>query len=151
MADDIGTLGIGIIGAAAGGLAGAFFGFFSAKLANSENRKGVRLDARLELIDPCIEDIIKDSIEYWLSSGSDAAMETRIKAHFETLASRIENLRGFGITKKKIEKAHALGDELYNLITGGDFESSSRKASPEMPQAIRNKSAEISNLFHPKS
>ncbi|RTQ86257.1 MULTISPECIES: hypothetical protein [Stenotrophomonas] len=151
MAEELGALAIGVIGGAAGGAAGALLGYFSAKLANSANRKGVRLDARLELIDPCIEDIIKDSVDYWQNSGNDIAAETKIKGHFETLASRIDNLKGFGVTGKKIAEAQTLGDELYELVTGGDFESPTRVASAEIPQQIRNKCAAISHLFHPKS
>lgn len=145
------ALAISIYGAVAGGLAGAIFGYISARAANSANRKGIRLDARLELLDPCIEEIVKVSIEYWEGTGSNVPLELSIKANLETLGTRIDNLRGFGVTATKIEKAQELGDQLYNLITGGDFESSNRQADPVMAQAIRDKCAEISHIFHPKS
>lgn len=78
-------------------------------------------------------------------------LELSIKANLETLATRIDNLRGFGVTADKIEKAQELGDQLYNLITGGDFESANREANDSMAQLIRDKCAEISHIFHPKS
>lgn len=139
----------GVIGGIAGAVSGALLGYFSARAANSSNRAGVRLDARLDAVDSCLESLTRESIAYWRSSGRDAAAESKIKGHFEDLGVRIHNLGGFGIPSSVIEAAQTIGDELNTLVTGDYFETDDRVANDAILQSIRDLAANIAREFHP--
>jgi len=146
MADEILA---GVIGGVAGSLAGALFGYISARGVNTANREGVRLDQRLDGVDIVLESLVRESVAYWLTSSKDAAAESRIKGLIEDLGFRIYNLGGFGVSKKDVEEAQLLADDLANIITGDDFESERRTADVDKPELIRIASAHVSAKFHP--
>ncbi|WP_285315286.1 hypothetical protein [Stenotrophomonas maltophilia] len=139
----------GVIGGIAGGVAGAIFGYISARGVNTANRKGVRLDQRLDAVDIVLESLVRESVAYWLTSSKHMSAESRIKGLVEDLGFRIYNLGGFGVSNKDVEEAQLLADELADIITGDDFESERRLADADKPERIRIAAAKVSAKFHP--
>lgn len=136
----MGDLWDGTLAAVFGGIAGALAGVASTALTNKTNRAATRVEKRIDDIEAIAELLRVEALAYWsTSSTGDEASSRKIINLWETLVSRVSVLAGFENQVGDLTKVNDYVDQLYELITGSDFQAKVRSAD-------QNKVAEIRNL-----
>jgi hypothetical protein len=116
-------LGNATFSAIVGGLAGGVTSWIISIRSEASGRRYAKYNA-VELV---VDDLQCVSKKYWKKAGSDAVLETEIKASLERLDLKIQSLLRL-LNRSSIEVVvNGYMDELTDEITGGDFESSNRR------------------------
>lgn len=124
----------GIIGALAGAVFGSASAWFVARVEGKKQRRLARIDA----ISSQARELHALARGYWRSSGQDPAKESRMKELNDQLAIEIDSIETLGFLSRSRE-AQRVASEIYELTTGGNFES--KKRVPDASRVERMKVA----------
>lgn len=125
---------------------GVVLGFLSNRLHWAYTEKKKKESESFEKISTLISDIETLSVEYWIKNynDDDTKNEVYIKSKIRLLSKYIRNFKTSNIKIK--EELDRFESEIFDVITGDDFESSKRKASKSKAITISRKCADI-NAF----
>ncbi len=144
MSDDL--LGNATFSAIVGGLAG---GVTSWIIAIRSERSGRRY-AKYNAIEVIIDDLQCMSTKYWKKAGPDTVLEGDIKISLERLDLKIQSLLRL-FRRSSIEtEINRYMDELTDEITGGDFESATRRKDSVRVMRIAKICGGIRDYLHSK-
>ena len=112
------------------------------------SRETTRKDRKTQLKDSLVNivvDIQKLGSQYWRSSGASIPDETLIKSRFDEFSTRLRDYGDQHSSEKKIKDIADHHKMLWDLITGGDFETSYHQADAERVAEI---SSHVETLNH---
>lgn len=122
---------------------GVVLGFFSNRFHWEYTEKKKKESESFEKLSNLISDIESLSVEYWTKDRDDenAKNEVYIKSKIRLLSKYIRNIK----TKDKSIKSELehFSFDIFDIITGDDFESSQRKASKSKAISISRKCSDI--------
>jgi len=139
----------GTLAAIIGGIAGALAGVGATTLTNKSNRTATRIEKRIDDIEAIAESLRVEAIAYWSTPGAgDDANSRKILALWETLVSRLSNLSDFQNQVGDLAKVNDRVDQLYELITGDDFQGKVRTADQTKVANIRESCERLCSELH---
>ena len=123
-----------IVAALLGAASAYLFNYFHWKIVESKNT----ISSLCKLITDTIDTLEQSSVHYWLEESFDKAsvgkqFEITIKAKCEVLGRQTEQLFAKINTNQPASrtlKIRQAVNDIYDIATGGDFESLNRKADP---------------------
>lgn len=133
------TLADGTFAAVVGGIAGALVAGLFNYFAVRKNRIDIKFDA-LENALLFFQDA---AIAYWRSQGPNDSAERNIITLTEGLDFRIRALPQHGFKIGNVQAAQNLVSELWEVTTGGTFQTKNRKHDHEKIKMIRSLCHEI--------
>jgi hypothetical protein len=129
----------GTLAAVIGGMSGALAGVVSTLLTNKANRAASRIEKRIDDIEAIAELLRVEAIAYWSTSGTGQDTNARkIINLWETLVSRVSVLAELGSEVGDLARVNVFVDQLYDLITGTDFQAKTRSADQTKVADIRH-------------
>ena len=111
---------------------GAVVAFFGSRVVARENRKAELKDDLVTVV----VDIEKFGSQYWRSDGLIPPDEALIKSLFGEFRTRLSDYGEQHSNDRKIKDIADHHKTLWDLITGGDFETSHRQADPKRVTSI---------------
>lgn len=138
-----------VAGGVVGGIAGGFFGYIATLSANSKAQIANRKELKISGVETMLESVRIEAIGYWARAGQDVVTERKILQLWEALVSRVEGLKDAGFEADKIKSTSDLADQLWEISTGGDFESIHRTADALKVDQIRDISQKIRDSIKP--
>lgn len=147
----------GVIGALVAAVAVFIFNLIYFKNINSVNKKAHYSNIALKLL----EYFESSATKYWISERikdkrkkdeNDKEMkllEIKIKSDFSVLRTSLDSFCGLFSNKETIDQKRiiALVDELYDLSTGGNFESDSKVSEPKITNEISNLVSKLKSIL----
>lgn len=130
-----------IVPAFAGAFAAYLFNYFHWQMVE---KRQVKSNLSTALCD-CIKELEDASVKYWLTaSDSNSQIESKqieisIKSQLTIMRAHISRLGKSDNESETVSTLDEFSDEIYDLITGGEFESTSRPESPNIASKISKK------------
>ncbi len=142
------TLFIPILSALLGVIVGSTINYLHWKLTRKKDNLSKVSQSLLNLIIE-LEEI---SMNYWLTSPNRESENTVIKNEIFIKSKQLQvqkHINRLEKTKKdkSFKKLKVLSDDIFELITGEDFESNKRRASKHKVQQIASKCSEIKSIL----
>lgn len=122
---------------------GAILGFYLNRLHWKYTEQNKKEASLFEKLSKLISEIETLSVEYWIKDrdDDDVKSEVYIKSKILLLSNYIRNIK---MTDKSIKSyLEKFSLEIFDVITGGEFESSQRKASKSKAISISRKCTDI--------
>ncbi len=139
---------LGIIVTLVGAFSAYLFNMFHWRMVHKTQQESLVYTALLELI----KEIEEIAVDYWLrsySKGKKADIngdEVRIKSRLRLMSRYVKEISSMSKSRRlesRREKVSEVAVDIFELITGDDFESASRKASRIKATQISYKCADI--------
>lgn len=147
----------GVIGAIVASFAAFFANFFYQNHVNKNNKIAHFADVAIALLN----DFEKTATEYWISDKKKdkrnkninevemKLLEIKIKSEFKVLKDCLEEFQVSIPSSKQPHKDHVIGfiDAVYDIATGGDFESDNKKSEKAVAVSISKKCSSLKSML----
>lgn len=139
----------GTLAAIVGGLAGAIAGIAATTLTNKTNRTATRIEKRIDDIEAAAELLRVEAISYWSTAGAgDSSVARKIITLWETVVTKVDSLEDFKNQVGDLAQVNASIDQLYDLITGSDFQAKCRSPDQDKVAEIRGLCTSLCSHLH---
>lgn len=129
----------GTFAAIIGGVFGAVAGTLTSWGISTYAARKARTQSKLDQIEAMVDNLREAAMAYWRTNGRHEGLERIIVARLDGLASKLDlMLSQKHITADAQETAEAIRSELYDVATGGDFETVLRTADTAKVERIRD-------------
>lgn len=139
----------GTLAAIIGGIAGALAGVGATTITNKSNRTATRIEKQIDDIVTTVESLRVEALAYWSTPGAgDDVSSRKIINLWETLVSRVSNLSDFKNEVGDLTEVNHHVDQLFELITGDDFQGKVRTADQNKVATIRESCENLCSDLH---
>ncbi|MET4572754.1 hypothetical protein ABIA68_001605 [Stenotrophomonas rhizophila] len=124
-----------VVGGIAGGVVAGIFNYFAAKRT--------RVDLKFDALENSLSFFQDAAVAYWRSQGQNDSAERNIITLTEALEFRIRALSKHGFKVAKVQEAQNLATELWEVTTGGTFQTKNRVHDHRKIERIRELCTQI--------